>query len=718
MRAARLISCLVVGISLFAQTSSLLGQRVEDIIYNVTEMGDGSVEQARLEAQRQVEGIGPRYRSYRKDERKSFSGEYVPPELPEDKKGRYVYGLAVFSDDGSNVTVEGSQIHTQLQKPQHLPNLEESFHVLPIAVGPGQPVSITVDYSNTIYHDDPRSPEYPDVDGCALFLYLIPIELAVDGNRDGEIQLGRARDRTDVKNPFRFWLNDDNDGVVNGSEVLGGLADSSDREIASKRDLEDFARLWLRIGGLHKEIAAGTIKIGLKWRGTTNPSINLYQAAEANGRTRYLERNAPATSQTSGDYRIAKTTVSGITAAVLPTSIFSNLTEQRPTTHFLFEGVSEGTGQLVVTLHTADGTEIAEGPAVWLDLMNVKEMYARASATPDTIFKPYESDSPVFDDSAFNFIAEPYTAPPDEEKNALVFVHGWNMSSERYLSFSETMFKRLWHQGFKGRFCAFRWATLTSLDSYNTSEYRAWKYGRSLINYVTNLPGDYLKNVAAHSMGNVVTGSALQRGMSLNCYFLMQAALPGSCYTSVVSNYLVFARAERRAPTPDTAADLGYGLYLEETSPNVARFINFFNVVDFALATGSYPIVGSTNWEQNQILFKPDANATLHANKVYAYDLGPPNSPYPVGQRCFLRRIYPPFEERRVLDIHESMAYVARPRSRAIGAEPNSDAVFPISIDLGAQYGFGRGLSDHSGQFERRIQQVHEFYKAIFDQLN
>ncbi len=408
MRTVLPISYLVVAVMLFAQTSNLLGQAVQDIIYDITEMADGSLDQARLEAQRQAEGIGPKYRSYTKDERKSFSGEYVAPDLPDDKKGRYVYGLALFSDDGSNVTVKGSQLHTQLQKPQHLPNLEESFHVLPVAVGPGQPIHITVDYSNTIYNDDPRSLEYPDVDGCALFLYLIPIELAVDANRDGQIQLGRARDITQANAPFRFWCNDDNDGTGNGTEALGGAEDSSDNEIRSKRDLEDFARLWLRVGGLHKEIADGKVRIGLKWRDSSDPSIQVYRAAESNGRTRYLERNGPATSQISGDYKIAKATVTGTGPAMFPTDVFANLSDQRPNTYFLFEGVSEGKGQLVVTLHTANGTEIAEGPGVWLDLLNIKSMYARASATPDTLIKPYESDTPTFDDSDFNFSAEDY----------------------------------------------------------------------------------------------------------------------------------------------------------------------------------------------------------------------------------------------------------------------------------------------------------------------
>jgi hypothetical protein len=70
---------------------------------------------------------------------------------------------------------------------------------------------------------------------------------------------------------------------------------------------------------------------------------------------------------------------------MLPTSVLASLTEQRPTTHFLFEGVSEGKGQLVVTIHNSDGKETAEGPGVWLDLKDVKEMYLRGMALPEDI---------------------------------------------------------------------------------------------------------------------------------------------------------------------------------------------------------------------------------------------------------------------------------------------------------------------------------------------
>lgn len=55
---------------------------------------------------------------------------------------------------------------------------------------------------------------------------LVPVELAVDANRDGVIKFagnyngtaidlaGKPQDKTEEAKPFRFWINDDNDGTV------------------------------------------------------------------------------------------------------------------------------------------------------------------------------------------------------------------------------------------------------------------------------------------------------------------------------------------------------------------------------------------------------------------------------------------------------------------------------------------------------------------------
>jgi pimeloyl-ACP methyl ester carboxylesterase len=306
---------------------------------------------------------------------------------------------------------------------------------------------------------------------------------------------------------------------------------------------------------------------------------------------------------------------------MLPVSFLDTLTATQPKAWFVFEGVTEGKGQLVITINKADGTEIGEGPGVWFDLKNIKKMYERATATPSDGFgAPYNSSTeptiPAISYQIYASDGNAFQAPPDEEKKALVFVHGWNMSFGEYQNFSETMFKRLWWQGYRGRFCAFRWPTMTDLDSYNTSEHRAWKYGPALKAYVNSLPVGYIKNLAAHSMGNVVAGSALKAGLLLNNYALMQAAIPAGCYNSDVSinNYARFVNAEVNDPTPDLAnPDKGYRGHLTGVTGNL---INFYNINDFALVAGSYPIVGQVAWEQNQISYKPNAFGNLY----YDYD--------------------------------------------------------------------------------------------------
>src|SRR5262249_24100289 len=140
----------------------------------------------------------------------------------------------------------------------------------------------------------------------------------------------------------------------------------------------------------------------------------------------------------------------------------------------------------------------------------------------------------------------------------------------------------------------------------------------SLLNYVDNylksqLP-NYTINIAAHSMGNIVTGSALARGMHIDNYLLMEAAIPSGCYVDSVNNYPPFIEAEQaNHVTPDTGIDNGYRLFLQSFTANVGKVVSFFNVNDFALATGSTFPVGHTNWEQNQIDYKPNyfSNITL-----------------------------------------------------------------------------------------------------------
>ena len=588
---------------------------------------------------------------------------------------------------------------------------------------------------------------------------LFPVELMVDGNRDGEMSIADGgihdKDQTTAQKPYRFWLNDDEDTELNFGEggqafpseaekVPASRPDYSLHQIVSTRNLEDFARLWIHVTGLQAAVNSGDIRVGLKWKTVISgaPAINIYPSADGEGSASYLTDDNAARTQITGVFGNAVTDMNGKQTVdsngvfMFKQDYWAGLTDENPKKCLLFEGVTEGKGELEMVFLDQNGNQIGEGGSVWLDIKDIKKMYERASATPDPLTPvPYKSASSVFDETSISYtpdVSPRFEASADEQPQCLVFVHGWRMGYADSTSFSETMFKRLWWQGYKGRFAAFRWATQTSFDSYNTSEWMAWKYGKSLANYVENylkheMPG-YTMNIAAHSMGNIVTGSALNRGMTVNTYMLMQAAVPSGCFDESSNTYALFVEAEITNPTPDTAADLGYTLYLDTAATRVASFVSFFNIEDWALATGTTPIPGGvigvpfgwpypTNWEENQVDFKP--NLLNEADSTAGdYQFGPGQ---PIAHRVTLnwgRTLSGGYTSTRaVADIHESLSFVARPRSKAAGAEPHNATVFGSVINLQATCNFGRLQTDHSGQFNRRIQELNEFYHRMFVEL-
>ncbi len=175
-----------------AQATALFGEPISRIIEDVSGIDEGSLATAKARASQQISSASPTYHSTNASEEKTFSGEFEPPELPEDKKGRYVYGLALFSDDGCDVMVEAKTIHRHFKLNQHLPDIDPpsfsrgaaSFYPLPVLLKPGRKVAIVVDYSNTIYVSTPGTPGFPDIDGCPLFLYLVPTEIIEVAERD------------------------------------------------------------------------------------------------------------------------------------------------------------------------------------------------------------------------------------------------------------------------------------------------------------------------------------------------------------------------------------------------------------------------------------------------------------------------------------------------------------------------------------------------------
>ncbi len=712
MRVSRVFLCILVGLSLPGQIASLFGQSVTALIHDVSNAADGSITQAGLEAQRQAMGAGPAYRSSEKDDFRTFSGRYTPPELPEDKKGRFVYGLALFSDDGCNVTLDGSLIHERLGQAQHLPDIGTSFQVLQTVLAPGEPIDITVNYSNIIYNDDPKSRDYPDIDGCTLFLYLIPAAIAVDSNRDGTIAFsGEARDTTSQDAPFRFWRNDDQDQVTADGEndvVPARQADHLDDIIQGRRDLEDFSRLWLRFEAFSSEIANGTLKVGLKWKDFTDaPAIKVYKSANTAGSTSYLTDDAAASAQVDGANRVAIGTVStGGDMLILPADFWSSSSAQNKC--LIFEGASEGKGQLVITVNKSDATQIVEGPSVWLDLVNVRKMYRRVKATgiADNFPEPSQTTSATPPEPTMGWVEDPNANVYDDSlpvswrktNQQIVFIHGWNMTYEESQNFAETMFKRLWQRGFKGRYAFMRWPTMDASFvvpyTYNASEYRAWKCGESLKQFIASLPSDHTKNLVSHSMGGIVCGSALQKGMSIDNYVLCHAAVPAACYDENPTLDQGWGYATPHYDPDEGTRHLSYRYKLNSAIGNLT---NFFLPADDALEA----------WELNNYTSAP---FSLGA-KPQRYNAGTTGYYYnpgaPAGQRLAIN--YHTTVGRYVTTPDEAMAYVAQSPTKTVGADGRTAGSIDDKVDL-TGFGFG-GV--HSAEFTFTLQKTTPFYNEL-----
>ncbi|MCX6937920.1 MAG: alpha/beta hydrolase, partial [Verrucomicrobia bacterium] len=537
---------------------------------------------------------------------------------------------------------------------------------------------------------------------------VISAWLRVDQNRDGRMTTSDILTNTAEK-PFRFWSNDDDDYVV-GTETKDRVpvqfADWKNRQPDTVRDLEDFTRLQLYIGGLHEAIKAGNLYIGLKWTDTnsTNPGVRIFRNLDSTGRTGFLTDTDIANNQSNqtcildASLPVGSVNQTGVVtgggAYVLPSSLFSDLTAATPSTHLLFEGCITGKGQLkLIILKKENGnyTEIGEGPGVWLDIKNIRDLYARVRVTPEDADElvalplPYRNAA-TFDENQSNYQAEAFTAPSNEEKKVLIFVHGSNEQEPESRNRAETMYKRLWHQGYKGRLVFFHWDTLVGymdgeypVGQYNMNEYVALKYGPALKKYRATLPTNYTVNVISHSLGNGVVGSALKAGMTVNNYIMMQAAFSAKSYNASLPTLPRFQAAESLKATPDLAADRGYGGYLQGVQANI---INMFNPVDFALATGT--VAGlEANWEKNQIDYKPD---------------DPPG----IGQYY-----YGTYSQGTVsYTLNGTMGALA-----GVGGVVSEE----VNIGEGTIYNFDRSRSDHSAEFNRNVQQTDAFYRFVFE---
>ncbi|WP_404424433.1 alpha/beta hydrolase [Nibricoccus sp. IMCC34717] len=543
--------------------------------------------------------------------------------------------------------------------------------------------------------------------GVTLPTLFIPAAIGVDADRDGIVALSSKSDETSKEKPFRFWINDDIDrghtvdgsdweeDDIGGNEAASLEADWKANVIPSKRDLEDFFRLQLYTQGLNEAFKNGDLYMGLKWADVTGtPAVKLYMHMEVDGGLKYLTDEGAAHQQITTGTVIAderetatqpasmtRTVIEGADVFVLPKSLFAVSPNTAPEMHLIAEGCKTGKGQLKIVILKKEGgrfTEIGGGPSLWLELNPVKELYEHWSVGRDA-----NGGAP-----AGLFQLGTFSAPTTEDGKYILYVHGWNMEGWEKERFSETAYKRLYWQGYKGRFGLFSWPTthgfLSHFDAvrdstnYDRGEWTAWRSAAGLKTHLEALNRRYPGQVymLAHSMGNVVAGEALQlaalagTGAIVNTYVASQAALPAHCYDGSRTDldldpfFTAMTKIGRTfdgSTFPQTANV--YRGWLATNGNAAANRINFYNENDYAL--------WHDVWELDQF-FKPDLPDAPHQPYEYRFFGNPEGNDFSgfakvdgvttplVGDRFNVR------------DRYEIMAFASESRTRAVGASPNA----------------------------------------------
>jgi len=443
----------------------------------------------------------------------------------------------------------------------------------------------------------------------------------------------------------------------------------------------------------------------LEWRSatTTTLAINVYDAApkhnanaSANtGGTDYLTDSQTANDQALYQYSTSRGTAtagSPLTLSVLY-STFTQPTDKSSNIYLLFEGAGRGQGRLVVCIYQGT-TKIAESAVgVDMDLKNIKELYERWTVgegnggTPSVPAQISGARLPYGVPVGLDYSAsgDPgLSVPGDPQGNAyILFVHGWNMQPWEKDTFAETAFKRLYWQGYKGKFGAFQWPTtlFNSLKAYDNGEFTAWQAAVPLEAKLHDLSSQYIGvYVLAHSMGNVVVGEALRRakqdgyGTVVNTYVATQAAVPGNCYDpNLTGSDLISGFGLIGGELPITP-----NIYNSWMAVNAAgKLANYYNINDYALS----------KWQIDQRT-KPDNVAGDNSPYGYCGSLTAP--PAPNG---FFANYSPDNafsscggtqlqlgNAANVLNRYEIMAFAAQPRSKALGGISNVAGFSPQNL--------------------------------------
>jgi hypothetical protein len=573
--------------------------------------------------------------------------------------------------------------------------------------------------------------------------------LLADNNRDGYMRFEDYLDQTHFNQSYRFWINNDSD--QNGGDTSNPAEDNPWAAVkpdcdlgqigeSCQRNMEDFTRFHVYAPDKENWYSTGLVAMKLKWQKklTSNPELRLYPAVETDGGRKYLNDETICENQTK---KIALTPVLGSGNCVIPKELYN--TDGK--VYLIYEGVKRGEGRITANI-SYQSKLVGESGALYSDIQDIRDMYKQMRVNDAAVFPEPNTETLTLPSGVSN-IEDPYAAPlfykdawdeDTDNKSYTICVHGWDKTWYAARSDEQTVFKRIWQRGFKGRYIGFYWPTKTGKTTYNQSEYVAWNCGAAFKGLIDSLPPDYKKNVIAHSMGNIVVGSAIANGATIENYAILNSAVPAQCYDplhgkeTARTQYLLFSKmgwggtipvivpyppfvvhitgidysAWNKPELSDDSVFVSLG-YKGRITPTSANLVNYYLSNDEA----TLDLWEANQWGAVDIPFYIDSKIV----NDYTYD--------PAIELYFN---YFGYGVRNLTDKYEVMSMVNQSRTKSSGGsviEVNSRnplSAIHENVDL-AGFGFGSaGVGNnllHECVFTRRICTSWAFYESLLKEL-
>ncbi|ADE55728.1 hypothetical protein Caka_2713 [Coraliomargarita akajimensis DSM 45221] len=380
------------------------------------------------------------------------------------------------------------------------------------------------------WDDEPDRDERYEDEVASKRVLLIKVDMVPDYDRDGVIRKtawtdskGKEHpsdyDRAANRDPFYFWVNDDNDWEVDAGDDIPGqtLPLAKLHTVDGIRDLVDFFPVLIDLNGLLSSMNLDEVQIELSGApvGYIEFADNVLGISAASAgiyKTSYLKAE-----------EWAKASVQRLEAGgLLSKRSLERIRDGRGV--FLFEGLSAGSEPLTLTF-SYEGVELftKEMP---LTLSPVEKMFRHR-----TLVDRVGQVSP--DVEVPNRLGEP-PGLPDSLSNgdSFVFVHGYNVSQQASRGWHSEIFKRLYQSGMKAQFTGLTWHGDTGFN-YHQAVINAFLTSEHVASALKDLKGEV--TVAAHSLGNMVISSAIaDHGFNPERYFLVNAAVPIEAYDASV----------------------------------------------------------------------------------------------------------------------------------------------------------------------------------------